>query len=281
MSQLGQLLRETRIRQKISLEELQELTKIRKGYLEAIEEGNYRILPGSFYVKAFIRAYSEAVGIDPAEALKMYTIEAAPETVQETPPEATISTRRRNTRNTEKWSRIASTVLVISFVVLIIAIIYYFAFNNSSRNPDASTDTNKITDKSSSLTPTPVPTTKLSPTPVPTPTPTPELAEVKLTGKEGNIEVYEVSHSDKLKISIEIVDARCWLSVHSLDQNNRKTSVYSGEMKNGDTETWELDASAQIRLGAASAVKLKVNDTEIPVGDQLNVKDFKFVLQQP
>lgn len=63
MSDLGYILRKTRLERKISLDDLQEVTKIRKRYLEAIEEGNYKVLPGSFYVRAFIKSYAEAVGL--------------------------------------------------------------------------------------------------------------------------------------------------------------------------------------------------------------------------
>ena len=86
MSDLGQLLKKARTQKGITLDELQELTKIRKRYLEAIEEGNYKILPGNFYVRAFIKSYSEAVGLEPEEVLRLYRSvlpEPAPELVSE------------------------------------------------------------------------------------------------------------------------------------------------------------------------------------------------------
>lgn len=72
MSDLGSFFAESAIGEKISLEDLQETTKIRKAYLEAIEEGNYKMLPGNFYVRAFIKTYAEAVGLDPNEVLNLY-----------------------------------------------------------------------------------------------------------------------------------------------------------------------------------------------------------------
>ncbi|MCG6183460.1 helix-turn-helix domain-containing protein, partial [Anoxybacillus sp. LAT_26] len=67
MTELGKRLREAREEKNMSLDELQEMTKIQKRYLIGIEEGNYAIMPGTFYVRAFIRQYAEAVGLDPDE----------------------------------------------------------------------------------------------------------------------------------------------------------------------------------------------------------------------
>lgn len=67
MSELGQQLREARLQKGMSLDDVQEMTKIRKRYLEAIEAGDYKVLPGSFYVRAFIKTYAETVGLNPDE----------------------------------------------------------------------------------------------------------------------------------------------------------------------------------------------------------------------
>src|SRR5690606_40205179 len=49
----------------LTLDELQNITRIQKRYLVAIEEGKYEILPGKFYARAFIKQYAEAVGLEP------------------------------------------------------------------------------------------------------------------------------------------------------------------------------------------------------------------------
>jgi cytoskeletal protein RodZ len=282
VSQLGLLLRETRLKQKISLDELQEVTKIRKGYLEAIEEGNYRLLPGSFYVKAFIRAYAEAVGIDPSEALKLYGMEASPEHVQELLVEPTIRGRRGNTRNMERWSRMASTLLVVVFVVLILGIIYYFYYNNTSRNPNNTSDSQRVTDTTPvpSATAAPSASPSSTPTATPTPSPTPVPQNVKSLGTQNAYDIYEIS-APKLSITVKITGKESWMSVQSVDAAGLKTMLYTGSMKTGETQTWDTADSVQLRLGAASNVELTVNGSVIPVGDLPNVKNFKFNLVKP
>ena len=45
---VGQKLQDERLRQGLSLEEIEEETKIRKYYLEALEQENYDVLPPRF-----------------------------------------------------------------------------------------------------------------------------------------------------------------------------------------------------------------------------------------
>lgn len=75
MSELGSYLKQVRVEKNLTLEQIQEITKIRKRYLEAIENGEYAILPGSFYARAFIKSYAEALGLNANETLQKYASE--------------------------------------------------------------------------------------------------------------------------------------------------------------------------------------------------------------
>ncbi|MGM0750499.1 MAG: helix-turn-helix domain-containing protein [Bacillota bacterium] len=65
MTELGNRLKEAREAKGYSLDDLQKVTKIQKRYLIGIEEGTYDVMPGKFYVRAFIKQYCEAVGLPP------------------------------------------------------------------------------------------------------------------------------------------------------------------------------------------------------------------------
>jgi cytoskeletal protein RodZ len=52
--ELGTLLKKAREEKGLSLDDIQEETKIRKKYLEAIEENNFDILPGKVYLKVLL-----------------------------------------------------------------------------------------------------------------------------------------------------------------------------------------------------------------------------------
>ncbi len=68
----GQWLKEKRIAQKISLEEVSTKTSIRPSILEAIEAEDHEKLPAKVYAVGFIRAYAREVGLDPDEAVHRY-----------------------------------------------------------------------------------------------------------------------------------------------------------------------------------------------------------------
>ena len=69
MAQFYKELKELRVSKEISLEDLQEKTKINIRYLEAIESGNFEVLPTP-YLRLFIRAYALEIGGDAERALE-------------------------------------------------------------------------------------------------------------------------------------------------------------------------------------------------------------------
>ena len=69
MAQFYKELRELRLSKEINLEELENRTKINAKYLEAIEEGNFDILPIP-YLRLFLRAYAIEIGGDSERALE-------------------------------------------------------------------------------------------------------------------------------------------------------------------------------------------------------------------
>jgi cytoskeletal protein RodZ len=288
VSDLGQLLRKARMDRKISLDDLQESTKIRKRYLEAIEDGNYKVLPGSFYVRAFIKSYAEAVGLDPIDVLNMYQ-SAIPSLEPEKPAVDTIRTKRTvTTKNTDKLSRWASNIMMISFVVLILGVIYYYAYQNYKGSPakvsptgqsPRLTDTtdpkaNTATDKKPQALPTP------SPSLAPTPTPVSAQTVVQFSSSEKGVDNYTVTGAAKLDIQMKIVGTECWIQVDALTEGNKRVLQKQKLYKNGDTDAFNLDSSAFLNIGAASAVELKVNNTIITVGDTPNPKKVQLNLQK-
>ncbi len=61
---LGSLLRQARLQQGLSLEVIEKRTLIRQMLLSALEEGNLADLPEPIYVRALLRRYSNALGLD-------------------------------------------------------------------------------------------------------------------------------------------------------------------------------------------------------------------------
>lgn len=55
-----------------SIEEVSQLTKIKKSYIQALEEGNFEELPLEIYTKSYIRIYSELLGINSEVFIEQY-----------------------------------------------------------------------------------------------------------------------------------------------------------------------------------------------------------------
>jgi cytoskeleton protein RodZ len=62
--EIGNSLREARLRQSLELNEAELATKIRGKYLRALEEEQFDLLPAETYVKGFLRTYAEWLGLD-------------------------------------------------------------------------------------------------------------------------------------------------------------------------------------------------------------------------
>ncbi|MZQ81519.1 DUF4115 domain-containing protein [Paenibacillus sp. 5J-6] len=291
MSDLGYILRKTRLERKISLDDLQEVTKIRKRYLEAIEEGNYKVLPGSFYVRAFIKSYAEAVGLDPTEVLNMYQT-TNPSPVVEKPVVETIRKNRTSVRNTEKMSRWASSVMFICFILLIFGIVYYYTYKNYKGTPagekPSQTQSPRITDTTNpGAGTTPTTSTNASsegkveplPTPTPAPTPTPPAVQVKFSSNEKGVDNYIITGTANLNIQMKI-NGSCWIRVDALTDGGGKDMLRQKLYKAGDTDAFDLTSSAYLNVGAASALELTVNGTVVPVGDTPNPKRVQLNLQK-
>jgi cytoskeleton protein RodZ len=62
--EIGNSLREARLRQGLDFPEIEQATKIRGKYLRALEEEQFEVLPAQTYVKGFLRSYADYLGLD-------------------------------------------------------------------------------------------------------------------------------------------------------------------------------------------------------------------------
>ena len=59
MFEIGNSLREARLRQGLDFFEIEQSTKIRGKYLRALEDEQFEVLPAQTYVKGFLRSYAD------------------------------------------------------------------------------------------------------------------------------------------------------------------------------------------------------------------------------
>jgi cytoskeletal protein RodZ len=61
---IGEILREERVRHRVSIEEVSKRTRIRLSYLQALENNQFQLLPAAPFVRGYIKAYAELFGFE-------------------------------------------------------------------------------------------------------------------------------------------------------------------------------------------------------------------------
>jgi hypothetical protein len=78
MAEIGATLREARMRAGIDIAEVESRTKIRAKYLRALENEEWSLLPGTTFVKSFLRTYAEALDLDAKLLVEEYKFRHEP-----------------------------------------------------------------------------------------------------------------------------------------------------------------------------------------------------------
>lgn len=162
-SVIGQELQKARLDKGLSLDDIQQTTKIQKRYLAAIENGQFDQLPGAFYERAFVRQYANAVGLDVADFMKNHDITT--ETVEPDLSGARVdadNVTRAGMHKVEETAadktlqmmpKILIGVAVIAIIAVIWAVVASFAGSakqQSKNESSVSVTTSKVSSVSSS-----------------------------------------------------------------------------------------------------------------------------------
>ncbi|MFX3634279.1 MAG: RodZ domain-containing protein [Candidatus Pristimantibacillus sp.] len=278
MSDLGALLRKAREQHGLSLEDVQETTKIRKRYLEAIESGDHSILPGTFYLRAFVKNYCEAVGLDPDEVLRLYQHELpASVTDQIVDPVTTKPPRRVQSQSSERISKLGFNVMMWSFLILIVVVVWIFFVNRQDDAPKQ-TDKTNITDASSPPEVTNNPNSGAgTPTPVPTPTPQvpQETTTVTFESKKGKVDHYVVGPAGSAhKLEIKVTGGPSWTEVRTGSKDGK--ALISENVKDGSVLSYDLTESLYVNVGRADLTAISIDGVAVADGDRAGSKKIQF-----
>jgi len=137
--EIGNSLREARLRQHLDFPELEQATKIRSRYLRALEEEQFDTLPAETYVKGFLRAYAEYLGLDGQLYVDEYNSRYV---VGEDEPVA--RPRRSSAGRTERRVDSRVVVLTLAGIVAVVALfILAWKFGGSNDGHIANLDNAK------------------------------------------------------------------------------------------------------------------------------------------
>ncbi|PKM44570.1 MAG: hypothetical protein CVV03_07415 [Firmicutes bacterium HGW-Firmicutes-8] len=135
MGSIGDTLRSAREAKGISLKQAEDDTKIRKRYLQALEDGDYEIIPGRVYAKGFLRNYAGYLGLNQEELMMEFKLLSLPvkENYQGVKMEPGFSKRRFNNRSDKRAYLVTVLVAVMAIVTLVV-------FNSLYKDRDTGLD---------------------------------------------------------------------------------------------------------------------------------------------
>jgi cytoskeleton protein RodZ len=124
MTDIGQTLREARMRAKIDITDVETATKIRAKYLRALENEEWNLLPGPTFVKSFLRTYAQYLGLDARLLVEEYKRRYERPSEGE-PFTSTPLPRDRDRRRRPPKPAISPGVMVAGVIVVLILVLFF------------------------------------------------------------------------------------------------------------------------------------------------------------
>ena len=151
--------------------------KIRKDYLEALEESNLAALPGRAYAIGFLRSYADHLGLDPAACIDRFKTEIAG---RDSEALASASTGQTQDKQLPR----SAMILVALLAVAVIYAVYYLTSSANQAVPEVTAVPERLAAEAEELAVPP----DLAPAPAPAlepvPPPQPVAAPKPLTAAE-------------------------------------------------------------------------------------------------
>jgi hypothetical protein len=234
--EIGNTLREARVRRSLTLQQVEEDTKIRVKYIQAMENEDFDVMPGATYVRGFLRTYSVYLGLDADVIVGEYRSRGSWGTDQPEPFGGTSmlgGPRSRRGRN---------TVLFVAVVcLLMLGVIYALSLGDGLDEGPATQ---------------PVPLGIASSTPSPSPSPTPTRTKPPVVPGE-------------LRVSASYAEA--WLEVR--EESGTGKVLYSGLLEEGKAKVFTAE-KLWLRLGSPSSVRLRVEGRTLKKIDEAGPIDY-------
>ena len=134
MFEIGNSLREARYRQQLELSDVEQATKIRARYLQALEEESFEALPAATYVKGFLRTYADYLGLDGQLYVDEYNSRYG--IGEDVPREPVVARRTSAVHHRHRRLERRGVLLALAAIAIVVALfIAAFKFSGGSNNP--------------------------------------------------------------------------------------------------------------------------------------------------
>ncbi|GAA3010635.1 helix-turn-helix domain-containing protein [Tetragenococcus solitarius] len=264
---IGERLRQARLKKNISIDELQQKTKIQKRYLEAIEKGDFEALPGAYYIRTFIRQYAQVVGEKGDFLVDVYDGKASFEPEGRRSQPETVQGSRKALH--EEKSRVKKTkdylpvVLLGIIAFMIVGVIAYVAWQDRHSDPvigqtasSLEVDGSVTTEQESSTEQKSTETSSSEEDPM-------KIAMEDSTQSQATIKV--TNAKEPLELEITGKNDRAWVGVSVNGDYTLQETLQPGQTEN--TIIPEGTENFVVTLGASANVDVKVNDKKVNFDD--------------
>jgi cytoskeletal protein RodZ len=260
-------LREARVRRGLTIKDVEDATKIRGKYLEALEEDDFEVLPGSTCVKGFLRTYATFLKLDADGLVEVYKSGFEPRVEEPAVIRAEVTNQRRGPTSVErKKKRVRRHQRGYAFAaVLAIIVVALLAWFGTSRGQDpASINAGNISTSTTSTVGTQVGEGGSSTTgttgaeDASGTTGTSGLAEATVSS---SVQLTTATDSasggnGQVKMVVAVTQGTCWLVVREDGENGAE--VYAGTLSAGGQQTFDGAKRYWMNVGKPDSVTVSV-----------------------
>jgi cytoskeleton protein RodZ len=122
MPDIGETLREARMRRRIDMTEVESATKIRGKYLRALENEEWDLLPGPTFVKTFLRTYAEYLELDSRMLVEEYRQRFERPSTQDLTPFS--ASRGRGRARRRRAAALGPGLVIVGCVAVLLGALY-------------------------------------------------------------------------------------------------------------------------------------------------------------
>lgn len=266
---VGQVLRAKRAKLDMTLNEAENLTKIQKTYIVALEQDNYDALPGDFYIKAYIKQYADRLDLDSDKIISAYETGDLIEVREPTDfsenyrfvkPSERLEEEERLTSK-KKWQHyLPITILGAVAALIVISIAAVVLLNKPKDNKIANSLYHfSVSSKASSTSVAPIEEKASTPESVAKVSEAPK-AEVKVEGSGQALVATTKNISVPVKVSLSVATgAAVWVGMTNSDLPEGQVTL-----RDSTPVTPTLTGNETVlTLGKTRGLTIKIGDTPI------------------
>jgi cytoskeleton protein RodZ len=252
MAEIGNILREARIRKGLTIKDVEAATRIRIRYLQALENDDFDMLPGTTFSVAFLRTYAQFLKLDADELIGEYrrthdprgrddsTVPRSASGLASRSGASPVGQRRKRRRNPRGFA------LVALLAVVVLALAAWFG-TTLGKGPQTGADMSLPSQETSS--------TVLS-----------DVSSTTTAAKASTSTSTTVLSGGNVTLLLKVTDKSCWMVVR--EDSASGAELFAGTLSAGGQKTFDSAKRYWLMVGAPEVLSVTVDgrDAKLAAG---------------